>query len=360
MTRVLHLVDRVTGGVPIAVCTYIRNSPADIAHVIASPHGVDGPHRVWDGVPAEVAHLDWSMRSPLHAVAHVRRLVEAAAADVVHAHSSFPGVYARIGLSRLGPSVVYTPHCFSFERRDVSAPVRTIYRAVERALAARTSVLAACGPGEAIAAAAFCSRARSQVIIPNVTSIKPAPSRITREDGPLRIGMMGRWSAQKDPAYFISFAAQVKERLGSIVATWIGGVASDEVGDVRVTGWLSHGDVARELSALDVYVHTAAWEGFPIALLDAHALSLPILARPIDALPNLPRALTTTHGLHGLIEAFDSGTFDSWREQNIAAWTKILSGNTAEAQRDALARAWGRPGRIASPPPAEPTSGAYS
>ncbi|MFF0909475.1 hypothetical protein ACFWZW_02160 [Microbacterium enclense] len=35
--RVLHVVDRITGGVPVAVRTYVAHSPPDVEHVVASP-----------------------------------------------------------------------------------------------------------------------------------------------------------------------------------------------------------------------------------------------------------------------------------------------------------------------------------
>ncbi len=82
---------------------------------------------------------------PLAAIAGVRRLVSQLAPDVVHAHSSFPGVYARAALLH-GPRLVYTPHCFAFERRDVGWVARSTYRAVERALRGRADLLAAAGP----------------------------------------------------------------------------------------------------------------------------------------------------------------------------------------------------------------------
>ncbi|MFX7785070.1 glycosyltransferase, partial [Acinetobacter baumannii] len=70
----------------------------------------------------------------------------------------------------------------------------------------------------------------------------------------------------------------------TVAATWIGDGPSSAP-RVRVPGWAARDDVRAELAELDVYFHTAAWEGFPIAILDAAAMGLPILARRIPALP---------------------------------------------------------------------------
>lgn len=339
-TRVLHLVDRVTGGVPVAVRTYIGNSPGGVAHTIASPFADEAPAHVWAGLDADVAHVAWDVRTPAHAIGAIRRLARSVDADVVHAHSSFPGTYARLALRPGSTRLVYTPHCFAFERRDIGGAARAAYRGVEAALAARTDVLAACGPGEARAAHALRGRPRSVLTVPNVASLPPTTATRPREDGPLRVGMMGRWSPQKDPGYFSALVERLARAIGPVDATWIGGPADSASAAVRATGWLGATDVASELSSLDLYVHTAAWEGFPIALLDAHASGLPILARRIAALPDLPGHITTDEGVDGLIAALAGGSFETWRARNVSAWSAHLSGNTPEAQRDALARAW--------------------
>ena len=73
---------------------------------------------------------------------------------------------------------------------------------------------------------------------------------------------------------------------------WIGGgEAADERAlretGAEVTGWLSRSQALGWLATADVYVHTAAWEGLPVSLLEAAALGLPIVARRIPALESL-------------------------------------------------------------------------
>ena len=54
-----------------------------------------------------------------------------------------------------------------------------------------------------------------------------------------------------------------------------------------MTGWLSRSQALGWLASADVYVHTAAWEGLPVSVLEAAALGLPIVARRIPALEPL-------------------------------------------------------------------------
>ena len=51
--------------------------------------------------------------------------------------------------------------------------------------------------------------------------------------------------------------------------------------------WLPRQAALDRLATADVYVHTAAWEGCPVSVLEAAALDLPIVARRIPALEAL-------------------------------------------------------------------------
>jgi len=325
------------------VRSYVEHSPEGYRHVIASPFVRGVPAPVWGDLPA--VHLDWDTSSPLRAVRSLAHLRRWHPFDVVHAHSSFPGAYVRS--MRWSPRirVVYTPHCFAFSRTDVGALRRAAFRGIEAALAGRSAV-AACGSGEKEQALSVGARQKTTVVIPNLASLGDVdadPGR--REDVAevLRVGMLGRWSAQKDPDYFTRRIQELRGALPRtrVEATWIGDGPDDAPAGIRVTGWLSREDVRANLQELDVYVHTAAWEGFPIALLDAHAVGLPILARPIPALPNLPAMLSIDDGLARLSAALADRRFVEWSASNREAWSRYLGPRDVAAQRRALALAWG-------------------
>lgn len=342
MARVLHIVDRVSGGVPVAARTYIRHGADDVEHVVLTPsEGADAP---W-GAVAVLDLPDGHGRR----VRAVRDAVRRVGPDVVHAHSSFSGVYARLALGRRGrrgrPRVVYSPHCFAFERTDVARPVARAYRMIESALGRRTDVLAACGPGELRIAEGFASLRGRAALVPNVATV---PERAVRpwQGGTLRVAMSGRVSTQKGPEAFVALIHQLRGAGVDTAPVWIGSGDADttrtlEGAGVEVTGWLDHESTADALAAADVYVHTAAWEGFPLAVLDAHACALPILVRPIAAFAGLPPSLTTDV-LPAMIDASVSPErFALWAEANRAGWRGYLEGNTVEHQRAALARVWG-------------------
>ncbi|KQR86913.1 glycosyltransferase family 4 protein [Microbacterium sp. Leaf179] len=348
--RVLHLVDRVTGGVPVAVRTYVANSPAGVDHIIAAPFSDGAPAAVWEGTTA--SHREWDTASMCRAVLGLRHLLRTASFDVVHAHSTFPGAYLRLWGAPRRARVVYTPHCYAFVRTDVAPPVRAAFRAVETLLRGRATVVAACGPGESAEALGLGVAPERIVTVPNVSSLPDAAAPIAARRArtaatSLRVGMLGRWAAQKDPDYFRARVQELRAALAAPVeARWIGSAdgaaaaAGHDEPRVHVTGWLPATEVGAQLRELDLYLHTAAWEGFPIALLDAHAVGAPILARAIPALPGLAPALTIEQGLGGFVDAVRAGRLGAWSAANHAAWSAYLGDRTARAQRVALERAW--------------------
>ena len=74
--------------------------------------------------------------APLAAMRTIRRTVRRIVPRRIHAHSSYAGAYVRLALPRgvARRAVVYSPHCFAFERQDLPAPARAAFRVVERAL----------------------------------------------------------------------------------------------------------------------------------------------------------------------------------------------------------------------------------
>lgn len=346
-THVLHVVDRISGGVPIAVLSYIRNSPVGYVHAIVSPF-IDGePPAVWRGLPVALYDLG---DGHIERIGRVRALARLVHPDVVHAHSSFAGGYVRLALWRGKTKIVYSPHCFSFERRDLGILPRAVAFFIEALLAANTDVIAACSASEQRRARCLLRLARGTEQIPNTASTERRTYLPVRASGPrdgLRLGMIGRISAQKDPRYFLNVVRHLRASGLNGDAVWIGDgdpiarAALIRAG-VAVTGWLLPEEVSAHLRTLDLYVHTAAWEGFPISVLDAHASGLAILVRPISAFEGTAERTHVSARVLRESTAIASNTERSgaWQVANRESWSEYLALNTDEEQRRALEGVW--------------------
>jgi glycosyltransferase involved in cell wall biosynthesis len=166
----------------------------------------------------------------------------------------------------------------------------------------------------------------------------------------LKVGTIGRICAQKDPRHYADVIMTLRRDIPDVSSTWIGGGENDDLGAIQLdnhttTGWLSGPEVAQALQELDLYIHTAAWEGFPIAILDAHASHVPVLARRISAYADLPESLTLQAGLSPMIDAHAAGQFERWADENMAAWDKYLQDHNRASLAAALRAAWLEDGR---------------
>jgi glycosyltransferase involved in cell wall biosynthesis len=210
--------------------------------------------------------------------------------DVVHLHSSLAGVVGRLSPPLSGnPRIVYSPHCFAFERRDISLGRRWLYRIAEWALARRTHAFIGVSPHEVELAQALRSSADVGYVLNSFTENRALqtvqhaePVTSVDPDRPISIVTVGRIAPQKSPEFFLDIVSRFPDRLG---ATWVGDGQDKarsvlERAGVRVTGWLPAADVPEAIVGHTVYLHTAGWEAsVPIAVLDAVQVGLPVVVR---------------------------------------------------------------------------------
>jgi glycosyltransferase involved in cell wall biosynthesis len=350
--QILHVVESLGSGVATALESYIRNTPGYVHTVLAWRR--DGAHTgdALDRLAAAMLTLPPGRLAQLRAV---RRHVAQLCPDVIHAHSSYAGFYVRL-LRRPSRSLVYTPHGFSFERRDVSAALRGVFWLTEALLSLRGACVAAVGPREAQLAERLPGR-QLVLYVPNVVrdlQLASAPAGDWGEGtGRLRAAALGRITAAKDPDFFRSAASLTRELGLPIEWVWVGGGDHEDEellrkAGVLVTGWLSRAAALAWLSIADMYVHTAAWEGAPLSVLEAAALDLPILARRSPALEalGLEPLYDTPEALAAAMEAL----LDERQRDRLRARSRgLLERHGPDAQRRTLEHLYAVAAQAASP-----------
>lgn len=327
--RILHVVECWGAGVRRAVDALVVAADGDEHHLL------------WEGEETPDESMFASVkRLPRGTVARISAVGErtvALRADVIHAHSSWAGLYARA--RKLPAPVVYEPHCYKFDDPQLALPVRSVLRGAERILAARTSAVFVLSDHEEQLAEGLSPRVPRY----RVSNSPTVPITAPQTSAPTRVVMIGRVSGQKDPGFFGRVARKVSAVHPGLPFVWVGdgdteGVDALRAAGVTVTGWLD-AEKIRALLEGALYLHTARYEGFPISLLDAAASGCAILARDIAAFRGSSVETVTDESdaaARIMTLLADASAFSA----NVARARTVLSGTSPAERKAELAAAY--------------------
>lgn len=275
--RVLHVSATFTAGVYEAIKQYTANTPAVEHHLLVE-------QREFSVLPPVQSTAFLSGKGP-RSIREIGRAAQRVSPDVVHVHSSWAGLWARVALS--DAALIYQPHALAAEGYGSTRSLRFIYSIVEGLLARRTQAFIALSNREHALLTRFAN-GRPVFMLENTSTFPPTCRSSWVPPARPAFGMMGRISPQKDPAFFARFARVFNEKHPTADFVWVGDGDARmrtelEAAGVRVTGWLDGGDVVEELSQLSMYVHTSLYEGFSLSLLDAALVGVPILLRDVPS-----------------------------------------------------------------------------
>lgn len=285
--KILHITESFGGGVTSAINSYILNSQQHEHYLLAAVRKGDTTGEESQGL---FKHMQLVPRR-LSSLARVKPYIDCVQPDVIHLHSTYAGALIRALPFIPVQKIVYTPHGFAFLRGDHPMMLKA-YRAIEALLAKRTAVIAGCGLDEQRIAGELIEPTHTLGLVNVCDDLPEVPAVRSLTSKPV-VGMVGRISRQKGHDYFRALAQNCAE-----VAhfKWIGGgdvqVTAEMVETgIEVTGWRPRGEVIAHMKGLDLYFHTAAWDGFPISVLEAAKLDLPIALRRIG--PFVAEGLST-------------------------------------------------------------------
>ncbi len=123
---------------------------------------------------------------------------------------------------------------------------------------------------------------------------------------------VGRMVPQKRPMLFLELAARICARRPKTRFLWVGGGRLEQEWDAWVSGHRLEGcirrapwqsDVLPFLAAADLFLHTAQYEGLPLALLEAMSAELPCALTG-----NLPREMPFLQSMDPIV----TGEDDAW------------------------------------------------
>ena len=290
--KIVHLVEALGGG----VYTYFVN----LTHVLANDSRFEltviysdkreqiDPTRV-----AQDFHPDTNLivlpmqreidlKEDFKAFISISKVLKNLSPDILHVHSSKAGILGRFAylfIRRRNTQLYYTPHGFSFLRKDVSKIKRFAFYAIEfvsQKICGGTIV--ACGDTELD----YSKKIGPSVLVRNGINHQEITSpSLVKNTEINKIGILGRTTAQRDPQLFNQLAINNPE----IEFVWIGDGELRHLltaANITITGWFRENQKGIALlEQLDVYLQTSLWEGLPIAVLEASSREIPVIATNI-------------------------------------------------------------------------------
>jgi glycosyltransferase involved in cell wall biosynthesis len=186
--------------------------------------------------------------------------------DGIHLHSSIAGALGRLIPRKI--SKMYSPHCFAFQRTDISPFLQKTYLLAEYLLSKRKCALALNWPIEVDLA-----EIQRTTLRPNIDTF--------------RIVTVGRIRPQKDP-HFLSQALKNRPGLRDKII-WIGSGDSDlssmlENSNVKVIPWMRQDDIWNTETKFLATCIPSSWESGPLTLFESLSAGYPVICRDIPAL----------------------------------------------------------------------------
>lgn len=285
--RILHVIESFgAGSMQIAVTIAERSGRAGHPSAIVHGRRRESPASPRDAVAPEVElfapRWDRTVSGQRVAVRAMGRIARSWRPDVVHLHSSFAGVAGALALRGAAP-LVYSPHGYAFMRDDIPVAARQAIRLAERWVARRVDVIGAVSRSES-ALARGLGASCVEVVLNGIPELDARAGGSFEKPSP-RVVAVGRIGPARRP----QAAARILAAVADCAETeWLGaGEPTDEGllalrrAGVAVSGWLERAQVLRRLESATACLHWSAWDGHPLAVLEAMAHDVVVIASDI-------------------------------------------------------------------------------
>ena len=285
--RILQVTEA-SGAGTLRIVEILCSGMARSGHEVILAHGrrPETPEAIGVESPGtfQLERLDWDRRTPLtqvRAFGQLRRLVRRVRPDIIHLHSALAGLVGGM-LDGQHPRV-YTPHGWASTTTRDWRVQQALGAVADRFAIQRSTLVGVVSCSEAATARAMGAR-RLTVVANGLPELDtpPAPSRST--SGPVVVAG-GRLVASRRPVE----TAAILQTLHDIAETsWIGDGPPRTVANVRalgvdVSGWLAHEEAVGRIASADAYLHWSACDGQSVAVLEAMARGVVVIASDIPA-----------------------------------------------------------------------------
>ncbi|MEJ5330451.1 MAG: glycosyltransferase [Desulfobaccales bacterium] len=308
--RVLQLISTLpVGGAEEVVAAIVRGLDPELFEVEAATIealGAIGEELTREGRRVTALNLSLKRTPTFRLIRAVRRLLRERQPDILHTHLYHPNLYGRLAAWGLGVPVVCSVH-------SVYSRVKLHRLLLNRLLTPWTAALIAVSPQVWADIRKYDGVPPEKLhLLPNGVDLKALDIPVSREEARARlkvdgfvVGAVGRLEEEKGHAYLLEALHLLSEELPEATLLLAGEGRRGEAlrrqaadlglgAQVRFLGWRR--DVPLILKALDLYVQPSLWEGLSLALLQAMAAGLPVVATQVGGFEQV-----ITSGVNGVL-----------------------------------------------------------
>ena len=303
--KIIHYVEAFGGGVFFAI-SQIANEQIKLGNeiIILFSRRWDTPNNIekYFSDKIELIELPFSL-TPNILYKHIRTLCSMISnhnPDIIHAHSSYAGFFARIILKNKDCKVYYTPHGLSILRKDLMKIYRYLALLMEKIAHKSSGKVIGCSKSEMNIYKEKISPSRVYYAHNAIPTDKISRFFINSMPELNKFIMVGRIVPQKNPSLFIELKKHLLNKGVKGDFTWVGDGDSLWTkrlvsNGINVTGMLNRKEVWKIMSKSTIFIQTSLWEGMPLTIMEAQCIGLPVVAK--DTIGNID---TVIHGSTGM------------------------------------------------------------
>lgn len=313
--KVLHVFEPYFGGVPKYVETLLKYTDGNqIENIVVCSQRYNSEKI--SQFTKKIYHVDMVHKpnavKDLLTIKKLKNIISINKPDIVYAHSTKAGFWARIAGISSGCKIIYNPHGWAFNMQQ-STKKKKLYKWVEKILAHFCDKIVCISDAEKESALRekICKPSKLQVIYNGIdleaikNTIPKTRAELNIPEDAFVVGMVGRLSKQKAPDTFVKAAKLIKEKIPNAFFLMVGdGELRDQTEELinqydlgssfLITGWVDNPTAYMKI--MDVGMLLSRWEGFGLVLPEYMACGVPIVATDVDAIPNIIR-----DGINGML-----------------------------------------------------------
>lgn len=298
--NIVHVVEAWKGGIASYVQSLIRAQLADGHQVFLFADEVQFQSDARD-IGVKIVFYQTS-RNPLRFFKIAKELqgkISPLNADVVHCHSTFPGVYCRFFKNKSKTRLIYTPHGWSFFKKDVGFFGRKVYGYVEKLLSSRCDNVM-CMSFEEVEAARKIGilDEKLRMIHTGILNIPMHEQKLRKDLEKVRVGFFGRFDYQKGYDYLEKSVPYLST---NVELHFFGGAVRGDFKAINANnvinhGWVQHDEMHNWMLEMDAIISPSRWEGFSLTILEAMRAGKALIISDKSSLPE-----TVISGYNGII-----------------------------------------------------------